>query len=144
MPEPLRDLKIQTLSQSGPKYEPGWEFATIDLNSGAGGECIYLGFKRSGTTPVTSLDAKAYNSAQYNPPSGWLWDPSDLNAGAGGKYIYLVWKTGESKPPIRNITFIVANLSSPPNIPGWVSIPQDLNQGAGGDYIWLYYTTGQQ
>jgi len=30
MPEPLRDLKIQTLSQSGPKYEPGWEFVTID------------------------------------------------------------------------------------------------------------------
>jgi hypothetical protein len=38
MPEPLRDLKIQTLSQSGPKYEPGWDFATIDLNYGAGGK----------------------------------------------------------------------------------------------------------
>jgi hypothetical protein len=93
---------------------------------------------------IICKDAKAYDSAQYNPPSGWLWDPSDLNAGAGGKYIYLVWKTGESKPPIRNITFVVGNQSSPPYIPGWVSIPQDLNQGAGEDYIWLYYTTGQQ
>jgi hypothetical protein len=107
MSNPITQLKIQTLSQSGPKYEEGWDFLTTDLNQRAGGKYIYLGFQAiSGNTPVTSIDVKAYDSAQSNPPSGWLWDPSDLNAGASGKYIYVLWKTGEPKPPIINVLYL--------------------------------------
>jgi hypothetical protein len=71
MSNPITQLKIQTLSQSGPKYEEGWDFLTTDLNQRAGGKYIYLGFQAiSGNTPVTSIDVKAYDSAQSNPPSG--------------------------------------------------------------------------
>jgi len=48
MSNPITQLKIQTLSQSGPKYEEGWDFLTTDLNQRAGGKYIYLEvFRRS-------------------------------------------------------------------------------------------------
>ncbi|MEH2287668.1 hypothetical protein [Nostoc sp.] len=142
-PTPITQFKIQTLNQRGPIGDGGWNILPTDLNKGAKGRYIYLEYQGiSGLPPVTSVDVKAYDTPQYNPPAGWSWDPSDLNAGAGGKYIYLAWKTGEvDKPPIINVLVIAGNQSSPPNIPGWIPIYQDLNQGAKGDYIWLYYST---
>lgn len=107
-----------------------------------GGKFIYIGYQLGADHPVTSLDFKAYDGGQSNPPPGWSWSPQDLKQGAGGKFIYMLWKNDEpGKAPIMSIMLLVIGKNSPPEIPGYVAIHQDLNQGAGGDYIWPYYST---
>lgn len=145
MSDPITAFKIQVAKTTGPLYERGWDFFPTDLNTGAGGNYVYLGYQcKNGQPPVTSMDVGIYESPPSNPPSGWYWDMSDLNSGASAsRHPYLLWKVGESKPPIINVMVgVYANaMSSPPQFPGWVGIPKDLNAGVGGPYIWLYYST---
>lgn len=142
MASPINALKTQCDNSPGPLYERGWDFYPVDTNTGVGGKFIYIGFQTGDTNPVTSLDFKAYGSAQANPPPGWSWSPQDLKEGAGGKYIYMMWQNGEAgKAPILSILLIVTSDSHQADIPGYIAIHQDLNQGAGGPYIWPYYST---
>ena len=136
----INELTVQASDTAGPHPQSGWEFLPQDVNAGAGGKYIYLGYKRGATAPVTALTFVAYDQAQANPPEGWHWNHTDLNQGAGGKYIYMAWKNEAGKKAIQDILLIVTNVNHPAAIPGYVSIHQDLNQGAGGEYIWPYYS----
>ncbi|UWU25677.1 hypothetical protein N2601_30045 (plasmid) [Rhizobium sp. CB3060] len=145
MATPIQQLTNQVDDNPGPRYQPPWEFLSIDTNTGVGGKYIYIGYMLGQENPVTSVDFVAYSQAQANPPSGWSWTGQDLKQGAGGKFIYMVWKNGEpGKQPITALQLLVTGQSSPPHIAGYQAINQDLNQGAGGPYIWPYYSTTVQ
>jgi len=139
--QPIVNLTVQDLQSRGPKPVAGWTFSPVDLNTGVGGDYIYVGWQRGTSKPITRLSFGAYNrSQQGNPAPNWEWNPTDLNRGAGGQYIYMFWKRDPGFQPIYGITFIVTPQSSPPPVPGYQAINLDLNRGAGGPYIWAYVT----
>lgn len=138
---PINGLDVQVLDHAGPDPQPGWEFSGVDLNLGAKGKFIYVGWTRGADHPVTSLNFAAYNDAQRDPPPGWTFNPRDLNQGSGGKFIYMLWRHDEpGVSAITSITFVATDAGRPPDLGGgYISIPQDLNEGAGGKFIWAYY-----
>lgn len=132
-----------------PPSDPEWTYCDTDVNKGAGGDYIYLGYQRETTQPwVTSWDfIISDDSIPYNngaPPNSTFqhWTGGDLNKGAGGKFIYQVWNTGESgKPPIAGILVQANREPHPTPVPGWIAINKDLNTGCGAstDSIWPFY-----
>lgn len=136
----LTNLTIQAINSPGPIYQQGWDFYHTDLNQGAGGSYIYVGYQQGDVRPITAVNFIAYDSAQKNSIPGWEWNPTDLNQGAGGKYIYMYWQYG-GQTPVTNLMFLALNESTPPVVPGWKQVGPDLNEGAGGAYIWAYYST---
>lgn len=142
---PFNELTVLDLTEKGPTNVPGWTFNSTDLNSGVGGDFIYVGYETGDDNPITSITFKSYDQSQQDNPmktADWEWNPIDLNRNAGGKFIYMFWKVNEpGNSPICNLIFTVSDQSSPYNIPGYVGINQDLNEGAGGPYIFAYYST---
>jgi hypothetical protein len=139
--ESIIDLKIQDLSHKGADDENGWTFLPTDLNKGAGGDYLYLGYKRGTGPGVTSITCESFDDPQTtNPKDGWHWSNIDLNKGAGGEYIYLFWKSEKSEQPILGLRIIANDEENPKKISDWEAIRVDLNKGAGGKYVWLYYS----
>lgn len=127
-----------------PHVPSGYTIIPTDLNSGAGGEYIYLIFK-TGTDPkqaITGLNVFAGNKAGGWPiQPGYIRIPQDLAQGARGKYIYCCYTKSASFPPITGLSVIKD--SSPHVYPAdvsWVKITQDCNQGAGGNYVYICYS----
>ncbi|WP_035687472.1 hypothetical protein [Bradyrhizobium sp. Cp5.3] len=141
MTAPIRQLTNQVDDNPGPKYQPPWDFLSVDTNTGVGGKYIYIGYTLDNSNPVTAIDFIAFDEAQKNPPPDYQWTGQDLNQGAGGKYIYMVWRNAEGGKPVTALLLLPTDLSKPPAIAGYEAINQDLNQGAGGPYIWPYYST---
>ncbi|MEY3220236.1 MAG: hypothetical protein RIT27_1593 [Pseudomonadota bacterium] len=88
-----------------------FQYIPIDVNMGAGGKYIYIGYRRGVETetvkPITSIEFKAYPKKQTVHPkdfSNYLWYAQDLNAGAGGEYIYMFSSTDPNKgDPILDV-----------------------------------------
>ena len=62
-----------------------------DLNEGAEGDYMYLGFRKGGV-PITEIDAVFGDERNVDIPAGWNKIDLDLNRGAGGKFIYLIYQ----------------------------------------------------
>ena len=139
---PFNNLMVQDLTEKGPVPLECWNIIPTDLNSGVGGDFIYVGYQTGDDNPITSITFKSYSQSQKtNPMPEWQWYPCDLNNGAGGDYIYMFWMQNEKdKDPITNLMFLVIEQSEPPIISGYTSIKEDLNNGAGGPYIFAYYS----
>ena len=130
-----------------------------DLNDGAGGDYVYMGYKtttdpskaitgilfRVGENPPERItdNGKAYfylvGKGESNTASegGYI----DLNARAGGVYIYMyVTRDPSYGAPLTDITVDESSsksgYSTGTNTSGNVI---DLNQGADGDYLYLHY-----
>ncbi|MCH3918171.1 MAG: hypothetical protein LKE40_12095 [Spirochaetia bacterium] len=104
-PRRIVDLKIATASTIFTKdfaTEFGYTKINVDLNTGAGGDYIYLFYKKDtkweydtdGITDITLVTGQnAFAPAGYDRLS------VDLNRGAGGEYIYLCYKYYQKLPP---------------------------------------------
>ncbi|MNC65788.1 hypothetical protein D3C75_1161110 [compost metagenome] len=71
---------------------PGYIKIDVDLNSGAGGEFVYLSYKKGEPTSsdVINKITAVYGKNEYVPtPYGYKQISGDLNAGAGGDFVYL-------------------------------------------------------
>jgi hypothetical protein len=68
----------------------GFTLIDKDLNQGAGGDFIYLGYKKGedGKKPITDL-CITYDNDRKPEKNGFTRINVDLNAGAGGKFVYL-------------------------------------------------------
>jgi len=68
----------------------GYTLVDKDLNQGAGGDFIYLGYKKeeNGKKPITDL-CISYDNDRKPEKNGFTRINVDLNAGAGGKFVYL-------------------------------------------------------
>lgn len=71
----------------------GYSLIDKDLNQGAGGDFIYLGYKRgeAGKKPITDLRI-TYDNDRKPEKDGFNRINVDLNAGAGGKFVYLWYR----------------------------------------------------
>jgi hypothetical protein len=94
--------KVYTVNTSdGERDLFGGTKINIDLNKGAGGDYIYLYYKRGAVNPIRGLKITADGDVNYTDFAGknMLWlpvsnnpgtgNPQDLCEGAGGDYIYL-------------------------------------------------------
>ena len=113
----------------------GYQKINYDLNKGAGGDFIYLCYKRE--REGAAINDIAFITGKDSPvPEGYTKIDFDLNKGAGGDYIYLCYQKGEvSTKSIVDLKIIVGDNAIVPN--GFRKIPMDLNRGAGGEYIYL-------
>jgi hypothetical protein len=118
----------------------GYTKIPVDLNQGAGGDFIYLTFKKeSSGTPVTDLQVVyAGESSGIQAPRGYELINVDLNKGAGGEYIYLCKTYAPGLPPITDLKVIASDSRSQRAPAGYERLDVDLNKGAGGKFIYLY------
>ena len=142
-------------------FEPDG-FIDMDLNKDAGGDYVYLGYKRvakakdaitdivvfQGKNPATSRRVKiGETSVKYT-----LAANVDLNKDAGGKWLYL-YTTDSTKTgnPIKNLEFSNTYYQAPSVKCGieWLTVMRaegdkitnewmDFSKGAGGDYLYMH------
>ncbi len=136
---------------NAPDTRDGYTKIPVDLNEGAGGQYIYLYYRKNNIGRFTSLNA--FTSWRPELPfassskralgvnfDNSLW--TDLNRGAGGPFIYIEgsYASGPTDSPLRVSDILVISSTSKVTAYGdWHVIPQDLNEGAGGKWIYLCY-----
>ncbi len=163
------DLKIGHGSAQGDHYGIPNSYTVLysDLNKGAGGHFIYIGFTRVpanvsespeviynnsyNTGPVTLLGlSKKYSYfdnysyfASYSYPV-WVdtgrrlgFEEYDLNQDVGGIYIHARLSKYPGWGVPLEIGVLSSNISSAKPPTGWTIVSTDLNEGAGGDYIYF-------
>ena len=135
-----------TIVQTNPGSK---ERATADLNKGAGGDFIYVAYKKS----PNKEEAIAYLRISYGkdtskPPIGSSYKliPVDLNKGCGSNsgYVYLWYRkaTSSDKTVLADIGAYYGKGSSLPSGWSWVyhgntTERADANWNAGGEYVYL-------
>jgi hypothetical protein len=142
-------------------FEPDG-FIDIDLNEDAGGDYVYLGYKRvakasdaitdivvfQGKNPAASRRVKiGEKSVKYT-----LAADVDLNKDAGGKWLYLYTTDSDNTGnPIKNLEISNTYYTTPSVKCGieWLTVMRaegdkitsewiDLCKGAGGDYLYMH------
>ncbi|MDH3198244.1 MAG: hypothetical protein OEO21_08390 [Candidatus Krumholzibacteria bacterium] len=121
---------------SGIQPPAGYVRINADLNAGAGGDYIYLCYKKGVGAPITGLYV-TLDGGSPPPSPKYTRINVDLNRHAGGDYIYL-WTTKDPDcASIKNMIIQFGKNSRPPAPYTWIGV--DLNRNAGGQYIWLSY-----
>lgn len=116
----------------------GYTRINVDLNQGAGGDYMYLCWKKGVGAPITGL-AVTLNGGQPPSDARYTRINVDLNRNAGGDYVWLWYTRDPGCTVIRNL-HVQPNQSAPPE--PFTRIPVDLNSDAGGAYIYLCYEKG--
>lgn len=136
--ESITEVTVIQGGNSGIQAPAGYTKIPWDLNSGAGGDYIYVCYKKGIGAPITGL-CVTIGSGGGTPPADAKYTriKVDLNAGAGGDYIWL-WTTKDPDcATVKDIIVQFGEYSRPPA--GYTWIGTDLNRNAGGSYIWLSY-----
>ena len=138
----VTDLRI--IHGKGTSAPLGYTKIPTDLNSGAGGEYIYLAYTKDPSmgTPITAIQcaASSHHHDKACIPPGYTKVDGDLNREAGGKYIYMSFIKDSSAQPITDIDVIVGTERLIWPKKNFIRINQDCNQGAGGKYVYIVYT----
>ena len=131
----ISEIRIIYGSSSSIAAPAGFTKVNTDLNRYAGGNYIYLCYKRGVGTPITGICVTVNSGA---PPSGSNWTRIgvDLNRRAGGSYIYLWYTHDPSCAAIHDITVLINSAGTPA---GYTKISTDLNRRAGGSYLYFAY-----
>jgi len=126
----------------------------IDLNKGAGGDFIYVGYKTTTdeSKAIRGIVADYWKDSHstnitYNNHS-YKIIPTDLNRGSGGKFIYLYYTTDKNAgEPITGIQYQDNNTFQYKNADNYEVVRctttgdgMDLNMSVGGDFIYLWFT----
>jgi hypothetical protein len=120
------------------QYTPcpdGFTKIDVDLNKGAGGNFIWLCYKKGVGAPVTGLFVTAGNTGPA--PEGYVSTNVDLNRDAGGDTIILWYTKDPNCSVISDIAVVVGQYTPCPD--EFTKINVDLNRNAGGNFIWLCY-----
>jgi len=127
----------------------------VDLNKGAGGHYIYIGYTTT-TDPNAALRGIAFRTEQ-SAPKTFQYDGAsyskfgyDVNKGAKGEYIwmYASWDTAAGGPIKQLFVEVDGDLSGRSGATGWSRTvyldggrwqgDMELNKGAKGAYIFLW------
>lgn len=132
----ISEVAIIYGSNSSIQAPAGYTKVNTDLNLQAGGDYMYLCYKRGTGAPISGI---AVTRGGGVPPAGPAWTKIniDLNRHAGGDYIYLWYTKDPSCAVIYDI--IVLNGRSTATPPGYTKINTDLNENAGGAYLYFAY-----
>lgn len=134
----ITEITVIFGDSSGIQPPAGYEKYGVDLNQGAGGDYIYLCFKRGVGAPVTGVDI----SLSRDPipasaaPAGWTQVPVDLNRNAGGFFVYVYYTKDPACSTVRDVVVLQGSQAAPA---GYTAIELDLNRGTDGDVLFLAY-----
>ncbi|MBM3116934.1 MAC/perforin domain-containing protein [Jeongeupia naejangsanensis] len=136
--------QLVVISGGNSSIEPpaGYSKIPYDLNTGAGGDFIYLCYHEQAWDAGNPRKAVTAIKIIYNrepTPDGYIKLPQDLNKGAGGDDVYLCYKPDDYNisSAINKVSVIGGN-NADINAPyGYEKIPGDLNKGAGGEFIYV-------
>jgi hypothetical protein len=132
---PVTELTVIYGGSSGIQPPPGFIKNPTDMNQGAGGDFIYLCYKKGIGAPITGLAVTLNNSVPQNPER-WTKIDVDLNRGAGGDFIWLWYTKDPACQVIREVA--VQNWAGDPPA-GFTKIPVDVNTGAGGAFVYVVF-----
>lgn len=134
--EVITEVTVIYGSSSGIKPPEGFVKVNKDLNKGAGGDFMYLCYKKGNGAPITGLVVTT-STSHPNTYERCVRVSTDLNRRAGGDYIYL-WVTRD--PDCAAVTDIIVLEGKGAGAPaGYTKINKDLNDGAGGAYLYFAY-----
>ncbi len=133
--ESISELTVISGGSSDIQPPQGYSKINVDLNQGAGGDFIYVCYKKGIGAPITGLAVTLNDGA---PPSDAVYTRInvDLNRGSGGDFIWLWYTEDPACSTIRNI-HVQADQGAPPA--GYTRIDVDLNHSVGGAFIYLSY-----
>ncbi|MBQ6066247.1 MAG: hypothetical protein IJK89_05440 [Clostridia bacterium] len=125
----------------------GYTVIDHDLNAGAGGKFIYLGYKTTtnindAVTDISCIyriEKASSRRAGLCPCTGdqdFIDSKGDLNCGAGGWFIYLYYYKTPRGDGLA-LTDLYVNHAKDGCVDG-----RDLNAFAGGEYLYLHYNLG--
>ncbi|XP_005953479.1 uncharacterized protein LOC102302257 [Haplochromis burtoni] len=122
-------------------HEQGFKKIFVNLNEGAGGNSVYLRYKK-GNNAITRIQI-SFNDMMTKGLSsaGFKKIDKNLNEGAGGNLIYLWYYKGSLKydVPIKKLDVSVQAADEPHKYKlGWERLACDLNRGTGGNWIYLW------
>ena len=144
------DKDSQAQAKMNELEKSGWSFLKYDLNKGAGGHFIYVGYQTTndpneairniivrddGNRPNnTVVDDVNYTLCNYTGDSRFCGEKGDLNCKAGGAdimFYYTKDEVGDGKA-VDSIFVDNCSVDAVSNC--------DLNRGAGGEYIFMHMT----
>ncbi len=133
--ESISEITVIYGSHFGILPPAGYTKINVDLNQGAGGDFIFVCYKKGVGAPITGLYVTLDGG---QPPAEPVYSKIDvdLNRNAGGDYIYLWYTKDPDCATIHNIA-VQADQGPPPE--GYTRIDVDLNRHAGGAFIYLSY-----
>jgi hypothetical protein len=136
--EAISELTVINGGSSSIQPPAGYTKINVDLNQGAGGDYIYLCYKKGVGAPITGI---AVTINDNPPPSDAEYTriDVDLNRGSSGDFIWLWYTKDPACTTIHNLEVLV-NTTTPSS--GFTVIPTDLNQSVGGEYIYFAYEEG--
>lgn len=136
--EVISEVIVIQGGSSGIQPPAGYVKINADLNAGAGGDYIYVCYKKGIGAPITGLCVTLGSGGGTPAPDAkYTIIPVDLNDGAGGDYIWL-WTTKDPDcAAVKDIIVQFGKNSRPPAGYTWIGV--DLNRNAGGQYIWLSF-----
>ncbi|XP_048044930.1 uncharacterized protein LOC125267394 [Megalobrama amblycephala] len=142
--QPITKLEVSTSKkESEDLSSQGYQFINVDLNEGAGGNQIFLWYKKeSGKRPVTRIEFSFTDKMKSGlADAGYEVINRDLNAGACGDHIFLWYFYGSTEydMPIVDLKVTKAAKEEPPLIKGgWERLGCDLNRNASRTIIYLW------
>jgi len=134
--EPISEVTVIRGGSASIPPPAGYTKINMDLNAGAGGDYIYVCYKRGVAAPITGLYVTR-NSGQPPADPAYSRIDVDLNGGAGGDFIWLWTSRDPDCAAVCDIIVQFGQNATPP--PGYTKINVDLNATVGGQYIYLSY-----
>ncbi|XP_028980485.2 uncharacterized protein LOC109616528 [Esox lucius] len=117
----------------------GFNKIYVDLNEGAGGNYIFLWYKKGSSNPITRLQVTFTDDMQIGlRNAGYHQVDKDLNAGAGGDYIHLWYYKGTTEYDNPIVDLKVTKDAEDEALfyqKGWERLACDLNRKAKGKWI---------
>ncbi len=131
----------------------GFTLIDKDLNDGAGGRFVYMGYKTTNDINKAIRDIRFYiagDDESRSPVTSIVNGTSctytrvsdvDLNKGVSGRYIYAYASyDANAGLPVTSISFSNTESEASCGVLSNPNKPADLNRGAGGDYIYCNLT----
>ncbi|XP_048044922.1 uncharacterized protein LOC125267389 [Megalobrama amblycephala] len=142
--QPITKLNISTTREEEQILgAQGYKFINVNLNEAAGGNQIFLWYKKeSGNRPVTRIEF-SFNAAMKPglTDAGYEVINRDLNAGACGDHIFLWYFYGSTEYDIPIVDLKVTKVAKEEPVlmkGGWERLGCDLNRNASKTIIYLW------
>lgn len=118
----------------------GFSKIPVNLNQGAGGNIIYLWYKKGMGAGISTIQF-SFSQEMTNGllEAKYTKIDKNLNEGAGGDEIYLWYSKSDKNVPIKNIDVTEdANAEAQKFKDSWERLACDLNRNAGGNLIYMW------
>lgn len=146
MPEYITELKVSWNQDDETFSKQSFSKIPVNLNQGAGGNIIYLWYKKGMGPGITNIQF-SFSQEMTNGllEAKYTKIDKNLNEGAGGDEIYLWYSKSVENVPIVDIDVTEdADAEAQKFKDSWERLACDLNRNAGGNLIYMWVKREKQ